>query len=97
MWTRSFAFVSILSFSSAARFGDSGRLFAISRRQPLETETSAKKISFTDDILQLRGGAGPLDPSTVMKTASVIGCIQGLVAQFAPIDTAIMYGHDEER
>lgn len=48
-------------------------------------------------ILQLRGGAGPLDPSTVMKTASVIGCIQGLVAQFAPIDTAIMYGHDEER
>ena len=41
MWTRSFAFVSILSFSSAARFSDSGRLFAISRRQPLETETTA--------------------------------------------------------
>ncbi len=99
MWTRSFPFLSLLSLSlsTAARFGSSGRLFAtVSPRRAPATATAALAKSSTDDILKLRGGAGPLDPSIVVKTASVIAGIQGLVVQFAPVDTAVFYGHDEE-
>jgi|SaaInl74LU_5_DNA_1037368.scaffolds.fasta_scaffold20368_4 hypothetical protein len=98
LWTRCILFLSILSFSAAARFGSSGRLFAAvtPRRAPPVTATALAKSRSTDDILKLRGGAGPLDPSIVVKTASVIAGIQGLVLQFAPVDTSVAYGLDEE-
>ena len=93
MLTLSFLLLSILSLSTAARFGSSGRLFAtVSPRRA----TATTAVGSTDTILQLRGGAGPLDPSTVVKTASVFAGIQGLVMQFAPVESAVSYGQDEE-
>ena len=98
MKTRSFLFLSIsFSLSIAAHFGSS-RQFATTtatlRRAPVPIPFTSK--SSTDQILKLRGGAGPLDPSLVVKTASVIAGVQALSMQFAPVDTAIAYGLDEE-
>ncbi len=101
MKTRSFLFLSIsFSLSTAAHFGSSGRQFATTtatlRRAPVPLPLPFTSKSSTDDVLKLRGGAGPLDPSLVVKTASVIAGIQALLMQFAPVDTAITYGLDEE-
>lgn len=90
MWTRYFLFLSVFSLSSAARFGSSGQLFAPRRASVLA------KSSTTDDILKLRGGAGPLDPSIVLKTGSVVAAINGLMTQFAPVESAVAYGLDED-
>ena len=94
MWTRCFLFLSVFSLSSAARFGSSGTPFATvtSRR----ASVLAKSSSTTDDILKLRGGAGPLDPSIVLKTGSVVAAINGLMTQFAPVESAVAYGLDED-
>ncbi len=74
MWSsRCFLFLSVLSLSSAARFGSSSQLFAPRRAAVLA------KSRTTDDILKLRGGAGPLDPSIVLKTGSVVAAINGLL------------------
>jgi len=102
IWTRSLFFLSVsFSLSAAAHFGSSGRRFATAavtphraRAVPLPVPVTYK--SSTDEILKLRGGAGPLDPSIVVKAASVIAGIQALLMQFAPVDTAISYGLDEE-
>ena len=95
MWTRSFFFLSVsFSLSAATHFGSSGRHFAI--YTPPQAPVPVTSNSSTDEILKLRGGAGPLDPSIVVKTSSVIAGIQGLMMQFAPVDNAISYGLDEE-
>ena len=54
--------------------------------------------SHVNAALQLRGGGslGPIDASTVVKTASVLAGVQGAVMQFAPEDTGVSYGLDEE-
>ena len=93
MWTRCFLFLSVFSLSNASHFGSSGRLFATvtPRRAAVLAESST-----TDDILKLRGGAGPLDPSIVLKTGSVVAAINGLLTQFAPVESAVAYGLDED-
>lgn len=95
MCTCCFLFLSVLPTTAATRFGSSGSLFAATtpRREPI---TAVLAKSSTEDILKLRGGAGPLDPSIVVKTASVVAVMQGLMAQFAPVDTAISCGLDDE-
>ena len=54
--------------------------------------------SHVNAALQIRGGGalGPIDASTVVKTASVLAGVQGVVMQFAPEDTGVSYGLDEE-
>ncbi len=103
MWTRSlfFLFLSVsFSLSAAASFGSSGSgchfATVIPPRNRTPDPVPATSKSSTDEVLKLRGGAGPLDPSIVVKTASVIAVVQGLMMQFAPVDTAISYGLDEE-
>lgn len=82
---RSFLLLTCIAVS-AARSGCSRR-FGVTHRP-------AAKL---DDILALRGGAGPLDPSAVMKTASAIAGLQGLVMQFDPEGSGTSYGLDEEK
>lgn len=77
---------------SAAHFGRDNGHFAVH----IHRHSVPKKYSNSNDlILKLRGGAGNLDPSLVIKTSSIIAGLQGLALQFAPVDTLISSGHEE--
>lgn len=46
--------------------------------------------------LRVRGGAGPVDATALVKAVSVLSGAQGAVLQFAPEETGVAYGMSEE-